>query len=77
MKRERGTFNRNARRSGGDRYEPLLGPSIGLDAAVLLMQIRVARERLGQDGVNKYLAELRTRGDLDCTDHEAQELAKP
>lgn len=70
-------WNRNSRRSGGDRHVPLLGPSIGLDFAVLTMQIRIVRDKLGQEGVDKYIAELRKRGDLECTDEQAQEIAKP
>ena len=73
---DRGAWNRGARRSGGDRKFTLPLPSVGMDYAVLIMQIATVRERLGQDGVERFIKTLRERGDLQCDDVTAQELAK-
>lgn len=70
-------FNRNARRSGGDRKFKFGLPRVGsADYAVLLMQIATVRDRLGPDGVERFIKTLRERGDLQCSDEQAQELAK-
>lgn len=73
---ERGNWNRAARRSGGDKKFTLPLPSVGMDYAVLTMQITIVRDKLGQEGVDKFIAELRARGDLQCDEATAQELAK-
>lgn len=70
-------WNRNARRSGGDRRFTLPIPNVGADFAILTMQIAIVRDKLGQEGVDRYIADLRQRGDLECDDAQAQELAKP
>ena len=74
---ERGKWNRAARRSGGDKRFTLPIANVGMDFAVLTMQITTVRERLGQDGVDRFIKTLRERGDLECDDVTAQELAQP
>ena len=70
-------FNRNARRSGGDIRFRLEGPSIGVPQAWLSMTLAKVRHELGQSAVDDFIAEMRKRGDLECTDEQAQEIAKP
>lgn len=70
-------WNRNARKSGGDRHTLIPMPSVGMDFAVLTMQIAIVRDKLGPDGVERFIKTLRERGDLQCTDAEAHELVFP
>jgi hypothetical protein len=70
-------FNRAARRSGGDIRFRLEGPSIGVDASWLVVALAKVRHELGQAAVVDFIAEMRKRGDLECTDEQAEELAKP
>lgn len=70
-------YNRNARRSGGDRRFDMGLPHTSADFAVLTMQIAIVRSKVGQDGVERFIKTLRERGDLECTDEQAQALAKP
>lgn len=70
-------FNRAARRSGGDIRFRLEGPSIGVEGSWLIMALAKVRHELGQAAVEDFIAEMRKRGDLECTDEQAEELAKP
>ena len=74
---DRGAWNRAARRSGGDKKFTLPVGNVGMDYAVLTMQIAIVRDKLGPDGVERFIETLRERGDLQCDDAQAQELAKP
>lgn len=73
----RAHFNRAARKSGGEIRFRLEGPSIGVDGAWLIMALAKIRHELGQSAVEAFIAEMRKRGDLECTDEQAEELAKP
>lgn len=43
----------------------------------LLGSIKDVRAVAGQDGVDKFIAEWRKRGYLECSDEDAARLAKP
>lgn len=70
-------WNRNARRSGGDRRFRMGMPNIGAQMAALRLHLAQVRHEIGQSGVEAFIAEMRKRGDLECTDEQAQELATP
>lgn len=54
----------------------LEGPSIGVGASWLVVALSNVRRSLGRDAVKNLIAEMRKRGDLECTDKQARELAQ-
>ena len=52
-------------------------PSINEQWIALEVILRDVRARLGQSGVEEFVAEWRKRGHIECSDEAAKELTKP
>ena len=52
-------------------------PSVDPAYIALLSAIKDVRAAAGQEGVEKFIAEWRKRGYLDCSDEDAKHLAEP